>query len=135
MNALSADVLHLYRAALHHSPAEFESILFRFVGARIPMSSAILAEMQHGPSGLCVYGIQLHNEPERLADELPRLNRRHDSVIQLVIHRPRRAHAVVQRQLFGEPDQREMLEYVRRYGHANVMAIADISDSRARGAW
>ncbi len=135
MSSLSADTLQLYREAQQRSPAEFEPILFRLIGAYIPLSSAVFAEMQFGPAGVRPYGMQLHNEPERIAEELPRLNQRHDAVMQLVTNRPRRAHAVLQRQLFSRPDQREMLEYVRRYGHANVMAIADIAHPRARGAW
>ena len=79
--------------------------------------------------------MQLYNEPEALADELPRLNRSYGKIIQRVVSRPRTAFAVPQKQLFPRPEDREMVEYIRRYGHSNVMAIADIAHPQARGTW
>lgn len=135
MSELVFDLLGLYRAAQAQTVPDFEHILYRLVERFIPISSAILASFQSGPDGLRTYGIQLYNEPEALADELPRFNRSYDKVIQRVVSRPRTAFAVLQKQLFPQPEDRQMVDYIRRYGHSNVMAIADIAHPQARGTW
>lgn len=135
MSELIFDLLELYRAAQAQAVPDFEHVLYRLVERFIPISSATLASFQSGPDGLRTYGMQLYNEPETLADELPRFNRRYNKVIQRVVSRPRTAFGVLQKQLFPQPEDREMVDYIRRYGHSNVMAIADIAYPQARGTW
>ncbi len=132
---LVAKLLPLYRTAQEASIAEFDRALFRCVADIIPLSSAIFCDAQVGERQFTFYSMRAYEEPETVVDELPRLNRRYDTVIQRVSSRPRRACAFPQERLYPHPDQRQMLDYIRRYGHANVMAIADFAHPRARGTW
>jgi DNA-binding CsgD family transcriptional regulator len=116
-------LLSLYRAAQEMPQPGFKDEVFQRLKALIPLSSLVWTNALSRPDGGIEYlGMHLFQEPDDLADELPMVNRQHQAIVAAALARPGEAHSF---HPYGSIEHAAYRDYIRRYGHHNVLLLAD----------
>jgi len=128
-------ILEIYRAAQDTPVEEFQTLALKLLQNLVPFRSAMWANLDHTPTGLVAYSMNLFNEPDEFMKEMPVMNSRHPGTIDIATRRCGEGIVLYTPALFSRKDQADMREYIRRYGHEHNFAIADLDRPYTRGEW
>jgi len=130
LEALSKLILELYRAARETPVEEFQELALSLLKSQIPFRTAMWGEGETTSGGLVLNSVHLHNEPQEILHGWASLHR-HDHLTDEVLADPKRAKICHAPQTHR--DAQDVLDFAQRYGHLNILAIADMSRSPLDG--
>lgn len=136
MDSLCKLVLELYRAARETPVEEFQELALSLVKTKIHFRSAMWGTYEMADDGIAVNSVHLHNEPLEILPDWASLHRRNPIVGKVTAYP---GHAHIFHAFASYTDVPEMLDFARRYGHINVLAIAEagrnFAGGRMQGEW
>lgn len=126
MDALSKLILELYRAARETPVEEFQELALSLLKSHVTFRTAMWGEGETTSGGLVLNSVHLHNEPQEILHGWASLHR-HDHLTDEVLADPKRAKICYAPQ--AHRNAKDILDFAQRYGHLNILAIADMSKS------
>lgn len=125
MDTLLEIILGLYRTAHEVSVDEFQARALSLLRTVLPFDSAMWHTVSNSDNGLRYSASMLYEHPEPGLVESIDVNRRHPTVVDKIFSQPGRAHRFHAFATYPRPDQADVRDYIRRYGHQNALLIVD----------
>jgi len=132
LDPLSKLILELYRTARETPVEEFQELALSLLKSQIPFRTAMWGEGEATDSGFMINSVHLHNEPLEILHGWASLHR-HDRLTDELMAAPGQAKICHAPQTHH--DAKDVLDFAQRYGHLNILAIADPARNFHNGYW
>ncbi len=134
-DAFSSMLLQLYRASAETSPESYQDAALEILKPVVPFETCMWGTATYLPGqGLDIHTIHLHNQSQAMLDEYAPLKHM-DTCAAEVSNQPHVTKSFHSATYFGGRGAREYREYLRRFGHENVLISAHTDAVTGASQW
>lgn len=129
LDAFSTLLLQLYRASADLPPEAYQDAALDVIKPLVPFETCMWGTATYlAGQGIDIHTIHLHNQSQAMLDEYAPVKHM-DTCASVVVSKPQITQGFHSATVFGDRSVREYRDYLRRFGHENVL-ISAATDAR-----
>lgn len=125
LSEFSSLLLTLYRNAQELRPERFQDVILDAVKPYLPFDSSMWGTATMTPAGIDIHSIHLHNSSQAMLDAYEKVKHLDNAAVRLSATPTATISFNVDSDFPGD-DMREYREFLRRFGHSNILITSDI---------